>query len=431
MSLLESDPEIFQLIQEEKARQENSIQLVASENYTSKSVMEATGSILTNKYSEGEPGKRYYGSCQVIDKIEVLCKKRALDLFKLDSTIWDCNVKSLSGTPANFATFTALLEPGECILGLDLHSGGHLSHGHSTRAKKLTASSIYFTSVAYHVDPETGLIDYDECERLANSFCPKVIICGASAYTRDYDYKRFSKIAKQVGAYLVCDMAHTSGLIASGLLSSPFDYCDVVTSTTHKTLRGPRSGIIFSRLDLKTKIDEAVFPATSGGPHNHTIAALAVALKEASQPDFKVYSTKVVKNAETLARTLASHGYTLATGGTENHIVLWDLRPQNLSGSKMEKLCEACDVAVNKNFIIGDNSTPGAIRLGTSAMTTRYPNMDFEELGDLLHDVTRLALQIQVKSGKLLKNFEACILEHGQQVQVLKERTAQILLKNK
>jgi glycine hydroxymethyltransferase len=278
LSLKERDPELYLMIENEKKRQFEGIELIASENFTSRAVMEALGSCLTNKYSEGYPGKRYYGGNQYIDQIETLCQKRALAAFRANPEEWGVNVQPLSGSPANFAVYTALLGPGGKLMGLSLAHGGHLTHGHQSDTKKVSASSLYFESKAYYVNEETGLIDYDGLEKSAEEFKPNMIIVGASGYPRDLDYKRFREICDKVGALLMADIAHTSGLIATGLLASPFDYADIVTTTTHKSLRGPRSGMIFFRKKFEEAINFAVFPQLQGGPHNTNIAALATQL---------------------------------------------------------------------------------------------------------------------------------------------------------
>ena len=318
--------------------------------------MEANGSILTNKYSEGLPAARYYGGNEYIDELEILCRKRALEAFNLDPSKWGVNVQPYSGSTANFAALTALLQPQDRLMGLGLPDGGHLTHGYYTAKKKMTASSIYFQSLPYATNPSTNLIDYPELDKQAKIFKPRLIICGASAYPRDWDYGRLKSVAEREGAWLMCDMAHTSGLVAAQQLNNPFEYCDVVTTTTHKTLRGPRAGLIFFRKDLENakdlekRVNEAVFPACQGGPHNNTIAAIATALRQVAQPEFKAYAKQVILNAQTLANALRAHGYKLQTDGSDNHIVLWDLRPLKLTGSKVEKVCDLLGITINSTF---------------------------------------------------------------------------------
>ena len=373
LSLEEKDPEIAAIIANEKQRQFQCLELIASENFTSKAVMQAMGSCLTNKYSEGYPGKRYYGGNEFIDQVETLCQNRALAAFGLNKEEWGVNVQPLSGSPANFAVYTALLKPGDRIMGLSLAHGGHLTHGHQTENRKISASSVYFESKAYFVDEATGLIDYDALAASVLEFKPQMLVLGASAYPADFDYPRFREIADSVGAYLMGDVAHISGLIATGLMKSPFEHCDIVTSTTHKSLRGPRSGIIFHKVKYTEQINFAVFPMLQGGPHNVSIAALAVQLKEVATPEFKVYSEQVVKNAQALAKSLMDKGEKLICDGTINHLVMWDLRPHGLTGSKVEKVMDMMHITANKNSVVGDKSAvnPGGIRLGTPALTTR------------------------------------------------------------
>lgn len=379
--------------------------------------MEANGSILTNKYSEGLPGARYYGGNQYIDQIENICRSRALELYRLDPSQWGVNVQPYSGSTANFAAFTGILQPQDRIMGLDLPSGGHLTHGFQTAKKKVSSSSIYFQSMPYEVCSKTGLVDYNQLAATAKLFHPKLIICGGSAYPREWDYARLRQIADENGAMLMCDMAHISGLVAAQAAASPFDYADLVTTTTHKTLRGPRAGLIFFRKTdaagqdngMEAKINGAVFPSCQGGPHNNTIAGIAVALKQANTPEFREYAQMVVANCKTLASELIDLGHDIVSGGTDNHLLLWDLRKYGVSGSKMEKICEMADITINKNSIKGDLSaiTPGGVRLGTAALTTRgFTPEDMKIVAGLLHEAFLLAAEVQSQcTSKLLKDF--------------------------
>ncbi|CAK5272175.1 unnamed protein product [Mycena citricolor] len=423
--LAEIDPEVKNIIDKETWRQFTGLELIASENLTSLAAMEANGSILTNKYSEGLPHARYYGGNEYIDELEILCRKRALAAFNLDPAKWGVNVQPYSGSTANFAALTALIQPQDRLMGLGLPDGGHLTHGYYTAKKKMTASSIYFQSLPYSITKDSNLIDYEKLANQAKTFRPKLIICGASAYPRDWDYATLKKIAEKEGAYLMADIAHTSGLIAAQTLRSPFEYCDVVTTTTHKTLRGPRAGLIFFRKDLESspdlekRVNDAVFPACQGGPHNNTIAAIATALLQVAQPSFREYAKQVISNAQTLGEELVKHGYKLQTGGTDNHLVLWDLRPLGLTGSKVEKVCDLMGITINKNAVSGDASAqvPGGIRLGTSAITSR--NMlesDVKVVADFLHRAVQLSLLLQKEAGtKMLKDFVrvATVQEEG------------------
>jgi len=414
------DPELFDLIELEKHRQWSGLELIASENFTSKAVIQCLGSALTNKYSEGYPGKRYYGGNEYIDKIETLCQERALLAYGLNPEEWGVNVQPYSGSPANFAVYTALLRPHDRIMGLDLPSGGHLTHGFYTYSKAdnirkaVSATSVYFESLPYKVHSATGLIDYEQLAVQASLFKPAMIIAGGSAYPRDWEYATYRKIADENGSLLMMDMAHISGLVATGLQSSPFKYADVVTTTTHKSLRGPRAGMIFYRKDARgfeAKINAAVFPGLQGGPHVHQIAGIATQLKEVASESFKEYSTQIVKNSQALADQLISkYGYTLATGGTVNHLVLWDLKPQKLTGSKMQSICDHCSITLNKNAVLGDKSalTPGGVRIGTPALTTRgLKEEDFRQVADFLHEAAQIALEIQAVTGSSLKDFES------------------------
>ncbi|TXT07532.1 hypothetical protein VHUM_03252 [Vanrija humicola] len=408
-----ADPEVADLIEKETWRQFSGLELIASENLTSLAVMQANGSILTNKYSEGLPGARYYGGNEYVDILENLTRERALKAFNLDPAKWGVNVQPYSGSTANFAAFTALINPQDRIMGLGLPDGGHLTHGYYTAKKKITASSIYFQSFPYRVDPKTGIIDYDQLATNANLFKPRLVVCGGSAYPRDWDYAAIRKIADGQGAYMLSDMAHISGLVAAAEQNSPFDYCDVVTTTTHKTLRGPRAGLIFFRKDkgddLENRVNAAVFPACQGGPHNNTIAGIAVALKQAAAPEFKEYAKQVRANAAAIANVLFKHGYRLQTDGTENHLILWDLRPIGLTGSKIEKISDAVHITLNKNAVAGDTSAlvPGGIRIGSSAITSRsMKEKDAEQVAEFLHRIVQIALKTQEEAGsKLLKDF--------------------------
>lgn len=400
-SLEDADSEIYNLIVEEYDRQRDSIELIASENYTSAAVRDCLGSVLTNKYSEGYPGARYYGGNEVIDKIERLCQERALNAFGLDADTWAVNVQPYSGSPANFAVYTALLQPHDRIMGLDLPSGGHLTHGFQTAKRRVSATSVYFESMPYKVGAD-GLIDYDEMERLASAFKPKLLIVGASAYSRDFDYGRFRAVADKVGAYLMADIAHISGFVATGLMRSPFEFCDVVTTTTHKTLRGPRAGMIFCRRQHEQKVKDAVFPGLQGGPHEHQIAAIATQLRSVATPEFRDYMETVRDNARALAAHLVTAGYAVITGGTDNHLLLLDLRPKGITGAQAEKALEAAGISVNKNTIPGDVSAlrPSGIRIGTPAITTRgLKPADMKQIAEFI--VT--ALEYRAEDSELVR----------------------------
>lgn len=372
MALKDSDSELAELIIAEEHRQANSIELIASENYTSAAVRECLGSCLTNKYSEGYPGARYYGGNEIVDRVERLAQQRALAAFGLSADQWAVNVQPYSGSPANFAVYTALLKPGDRIMGLDLPSGGHLTHGFQTAKRKVSATSMYFESRPYKVGAD-GLIDYQAMESAVAEFRPNLLIVGASAYSRDFDYERFRRAADSVGAYLMADIAHISGFVATGLMKSPFAYCDVVTTTTHKTLRGPRAGMIFCKTALEQKVKDAVFPGLQGGPHEHQVAAIATQMREVATPAFRDYMSTVRDNSRRLAAELVALGYSVITGGTDNHLFLLDLRAKSITGAEAEKALEAAGISVNKNTIPGDLSAlkPSGIRIGTPAITSR------------------------------------------------------------
>lgn len=360
-----ADNEIFGLIKKEEERQENKIRLIPSENYVSAAVMEAVGSVLTNKYSEGYAGKRYYEGQQFIDQIETIAVERAKKLFGAEHA----NVQPYSGSPANLAVYFALVNPGDTIMGMALPHGGHLTHGWN-----VSITGRYFRSVQYGVNPATGLIDYDAIRELALKERPKLIVAGATAYPRIIDFKAFSEIASEVGAYLLVDMAHIAGLVAGGVHPSPVPYADVVSTTTHKTLRGPRGGMLLCREKYAKDLDRAVFPGLQGGPHNHTTAGIAVALKEAMTEDFKEYAWQIVKNAKTLAEELAGRGFKLSSGGTDNHLILMDVTTKGTTGKILAKALDRAGLEVNYNTVPGDPRKPfdpSGIRLGTPAVTTR------------------------------------------------------------
>ncbi len=360
------DPEIAALIEKEEERQEERVELIASENFVSKAVMAAMGSPLTNKYAEGYPGKRYYGGCENVDQIEQLAIDRVKELFGANYA----NVQPHSGSQANFAVYQAFLKPGDTILGMSLAAGGHLTHGAS-----VNVSGRSYNAVCYGVSKETGCIDFDEVRALAREHHPKMIVAGASAYSRTIDFKTFREIADEVGAMFMVDMAHIAGLVAAGLHPNPVPYADVVTSTTHKTLRGPRGGLILTNNEEYAKaIDKSIFPGIQGGPLCHVVAAKAVSFKEALQPEFKEYQQQIVKNAACLSKALIERGFDIVSGGTDNHVMLVDLRPKGITGKRAEKRLERVYITCNKNAIPFDPEKPtvtSGIRLGTPAVTTR------------------------------------------------------------
>ena len=398
-SLSDQDSDIYQLLAEEKERQNDNLELIASENFASRAVMEAMGSTLTNKYAEGLPGKRYYGGCEVVDKVEELARERAKKLF---GASW-VNVQPHSGAQANAAVYLTFMEPGETLLGLDLSHGGHLTHG-----SPVNFSGILYNSEFYGVDKETGRIDLEEVRKKAKEVQPKLISIGASAYPRDFDYKAFREIADEVGAYLWMDMAHTAGLIAAGLLNNPLPHCHVVTTTTHKTLRGPRGGMILlgedgentlgvtARKSGRTKkwseiLDSGVFPGTQGGPLMHVIASKAVSFKEAQQDDFKSYQQKVQANAKAMGDTFMEMDYNLVSNGTDNHLILVDLRNKGLTGKVAEEALEKANITLNKNMVPFDTESPfvtSGIRIGSPAMTTRgFGTDEFKTIAKLINKV--------------------------------------------
>ncbi|BFZ55586.1 Serine hydroxymethyltransferase, cytosolic [Savitreella phatthalungensis] len=425
--LADVDPEIATIIENEKKRQLESIVLIPSENFTSRSVMQALGSPMQNKYSEGYPGARYYGGNEFIDQAELACQRRALEAFKLNADQWGVNVQPLSGSPANLYVYQALMKPHDRLMGLDLPSGGHLSHGFSTATKNISAVSTYFSNLPYEVDPATGLIDYDKLELLSKSFRPKIIIAGTSAYAALIDYKRMRSIADACGAYLMADMAHISGLVAAGVIPSPFDFADIVTTTTHKSLRGPRGAMIFFRrglrstnnkgqqvfFDLEERINFSVFPGHQGGPHNHTITALAVALKQAASTEFRNYQENVMINSSAMAEAFKQRGYKLVTGGTQNHLILVDLTDKGVDGARVERVLELVNIASNKNTVPGDKSAliPHGLRLGSPAMTTRgFGPAEFAQVVDMIDRAVKITLEVnEAANGKKLKDFKATL----------------------
>ena len=377
--LRQADPQVAAAIGEELGRQRHKIELIASENFVSPAVMEAMGTVLTNKYAEGYPGHRYYGGCEFVDKVEELARERACELFGAEHA----NVQPHCGANANLAAFFAFVQPGDTVMGMNLSEGGHLSHG-----SPVNISGKYFHIVPYGVDPETERIDYDKLEKIAEECRPKMIIGGASAYPRIIDFERMAAIAHKVGAVLMIDMAHIAGLVAAGLHPSPIPYADVVTTTTHKTLRGPRGGMILCPEKYAKQIDKAVFPGTQGGPLMHIIAAKAMALGEALKPEFKEYQKQIIKNAAAMADELTQQGLRLVSGGTDNHLVLVDTRSKNLTGKDAEHMLDAIGITCNKNTIPNDPASPfvtSGIRLGAPAATTRsFLEEDFREVAKII-----------------------------------------------
>ncbi len=383
-SLAEADPAIYELIQKETRRQNGQLELIASENFTSEAVLEATGSIFTNKYAEGYPGRRYYGGCEYADEVETLARERAKKLFKAEYV----NVQPHSGSQANQAAYTAVLQPGDTIMGLDLAHGGHLTHGH-----KLNFSGKTYHIVGYQVSKEDEQIDFGHMAKLAEEHKPKMIIAGGSAYPRTLDFARFRKVADSVGAMLLVDMAHISGLVAAGVHPNPCEYADIVTSTTHKTLRGPRSGLILAKEKYGPAIDKTVFPGVQGGPLMHVVAAKAVCFLEALQPDFVAYSKQVLANAATLARGLSQEGFRIVSGGTDTHLMLVDVFSKGVRGREAEEALDRARITVNKNaipFDVNPPLNPSGIRLGSPAVTTRgFGETEMREVAAVIAEVLR------------------------------------------
>ena len=395
----QKDPKIARVLSLELRRQQNNLELIASENIVSPEVMATMGSVLTNKYAEGYPGKRYYGGCEYVDIAENICIERAKEIFSARYA----NVQAHSGSQANFCVYLALCKPGDTVLGMDLSTGGHLTHG-----SKASFSGKLYNTVFYGVDQETGLIDFDEVRRKAEEHKPRMIIAGASAYPRVIDFQKFAEIAHDVGAYLMVDMAHIAGLVAAGEHPNPVPYADVVTTTTHKTMRGPRGGIILTNdEEIAKKINRAMFPGTQGGPLMHIIAAKAVAMGEAMRPEFKDYQAQIVKNAKTLADILTAGGVELVSGGTDNHLMLLDLRKLNMSGQELEDRLDRVHITVNKNSIPGDPrpvSETSGIRIGTPAVTTRgFKEEEMEIVGDL---ILKAIFQFELSRGEILSQVD-------------------------
>ena len=387
------DPDLAAMMGRELARQQDGLELIASENFASPAVIAAMGSILTNKYAEGLPGKRYYGGCHFVDEIESLCIERAKTLFGAEFA----NVQPHSGAQANMAVQLAFLQPGDTMMGMSLANGGHLSHG-----SPANISGKYYNVVSYDVDPETGLIDYDQVRDMARKNQPKLLIAGASAYPRAIDFKTFADIAHEVGALLMVDMAHIAGLVAGGAHESPVPYADIVTTTTHKTLRGPRGGLILAKEEYAKKLNSAVFPGTQGGPLEHVIAAKAVCLKEAMSPEFKIYAQNVVTNAKTMAAALLDEGFNLVTGGTDNHLMLADLRPMNITGKELQSRLDANHITLNKNAIPNDPEKPtvtSGVRIGTAAVTTR--GLGAEDMKKIAHCIAMTARDFEGTSDQV------------------------------
>ena len=395
----QKDPKIARVLELELKRQQNNLELIASENLVSPEVMATMGSVLTNKYAEGYPGHRYYGGCEYVDIAELICIERAKEIFSAKYA----NVQAHSGSQANFCVYLALCKPGDTVLGMDLSTGGHLTHG-----SKASFSGKLYHSVFYGVDQETGLIDYEEVRRMAQEHKPRMIIAGASAYPRIIDFKKFAEIAHEAGAYLMVDMAHIAGLVAAGEHPNPLPYADVVTTTTHKTMRGPRGGIILTNNEeIAKKIDRAMFPGTQGGPLMHIIAAKAVAMGEALRPEFQDYQSQIVKNAKTLAETLTAGGIDLVSGGTDNHLMLLDLRKLGMSGQELEDRLDRVHITVNKNSIPGDTRPPSetsGIRIGTPAVTTRgFKEEEMKVVGDL---ILKAIFDFDISRGEILATVD-------------------------
>lgn len=398
------DPEIGQAMMQEYTRQQQNIELIASENVASAAVITAMGSVLTNKYAEGYPGRRYYGGCEYVDEVERLAIQRAKDLFGAEYV----NVQPHSGAQANLEVYTALLQPGDTLMGMDLANGGHLTHG-----AKVNLSGKYYHSVSYGVNPETGMIDYDQVEDLVKEYQPKLLVAGASAYPRKIDFAAFAEIAHRHGALLMVDMAHIAGLVAGGQHMNPVPYADVVTTTTHKTLRGPRGGMILAKEEFAKKLNSAVFPGTQGGPLMHVIAGKAVCLKEAASPAFRQYTADVVANAAAFAESLRNHGFDMISGGTDNHLMLLDLRGKHITGKELQDHLDSVHITLNKNAIPNDPQKPGVtsgVRIGTPVVTTR--GFRPEEMEGIVQCIDWVVQDFEGNRQKVLDAVAAMVAKH-------------------
>ncbi len=398
------DKEVGEIIRREYGRMQDGLELIASENVTSEAVLLAAGSILTNKYAEGFPGHRYYGGCVYVDEVEELARTRACKLFGAEHA----NVQPHSGAQANLAVYAALLQPGDPVLGMSLADGGHLTHG-----SPVNLSGMHYRFASYGVDPETGLLDYDGLDKKAKEYRPKLIVAGASAYPRVIDFARIAKTAREVGAYFMVDMAHIAGLVAAGLHPSPVPYADVVTSTTHKTLRGPRGGMILCKKELAKAIDKGIFPGTQGGPLEHIVAAKAICFGEALTPAFVEYQKKILSNAKALAAGLIEEGFDLVSGGTDNHLMLLDLRSANVTGKELETRLDAAHITANKNAVPGDPLSPfitSGLRLGTPAVTTR--GLNETEMREIARDIRLAAVDFENKAEEIRASVAALCAKH-------------------
>ena len=398
------DTQISSLIRAEAQRQREVLEMIPSENYASQAVREAVGSVLMNKYAEGQVGKRYYQGNKISDAIEKLCKDRALKAFRLNPDTWGVNVQALSGSPANLAVYNGLLEPGDRIMGMYLPDGGHLSHGWQLPGKKVTIVSKFWDVTFYHVDPKTRVFDYDAIEKQVKKVKPKLLISGGTAYPREIDHKRMGAIAHQVGALYLADIAHEAGLVAAGVNTSPFPYADIVTTTTHKTLRGPRGAMIFARKDFIEKINSSVFPSIQGGPHLHTIAGIATALGEAMKPDYRRYAKQVIANAQLLSKLFIDAGYDVVSGGTDKHLVLLDLRKTGENAWVAEWALEYAGIIVNRNTVPHDTGSsvyPSCIRMGTPAITTRgIKEKEIKKIVSWMLEVLHVVKKYQMPTDK-------------------------------